>query len=201
MGLNTDDFEYLGSEKKEEIIKEKPIIKEGQKKIEEEKQKEEVANTEKEKQESSIFVVKVNAGKETKSFELISERVRSKNLGVYSLVRPHGLKGYIIIEARNKENAEEACFNLPYVKGILPKSLSFEEIKNMVEPKTSEISIEKNDIVEIISETFKNEQAKVLRVDKIKGEIVVSLLNAVIPLPVTIKIDNVRVIRREEEKS
>ena len=201
MGLNTDDFEYLGSEKKEEIIKEKPIIKKGQKKIEEEKQKEEVANTEKEKQESSIFVVKVNAGKETKSFELISERVRSKNLGVYSLVRPHGLKGYIIIEARNKENAEEACFNLPYVKGILPKSLSFEEIKNMVEPKTSEISIEKNDIVEIISETFKNEQAKVLRVDKIKGEIVVSLLNAVIPLPVTIKIDNVRVIRREEEKS
>ncbi|MDP1729051.1 MAG: hypothetical protein Q8L27_02505, partial [archaeon] len=37
------------------------------------------------------------------------------------------------------------------------------------------------------------------RVDKQKGEVVVSLLNAVVPIPVTVKIDNVRVIRREDE--
>jgi transcriptional antiterminator NusG len=68
----------------------------------------------------------------------------------------------------------------------------------MVEPKASEIKIEKSDIVEIISEPFKNEKAKVVRVDKASGEAVVSLLGAAVPIPVTVKLDNLRVIRREE---
>jgi transcriptional antiterminator NusG len=69
----------------------------------------------------------------------------------------------------------------------------------MLTPNIEEIKIDKGDIVEIIGEPFKKEKAKVTRVDKQKGEIVVSLLNAVVPIPVTVKIDNVRVIRREED--
>jgi transcription termination/antitermination protein NusG len=68
----------------------------------------------------------------------------------------------------------------------------------MLEPVAADIKIEKNDIVEIISEPFKNEKAKVIRVDKAKGECVVSLLGAAVPIPVTVKLDNLRVIRREE---
>ena len=60
--------------------------------------------------------------------------------------------------------------------------------------------IGKGDVVEIISEPFKKEKAKVIRVDKSKGEVVVSLLGAVVPIPVTVKLDNVRVIRREKEE-
>ena len=74
-----------------------------------------------------------------------------------------------------------------------------EEIKNMVEPTAESFSIKEGDIVEIISEHFKKEKAKVTRIDKQKEEVVVSLLGAVVPLPVTLKIDNVRVIRREED--
>lgn len=200
MGLNFEDFEYLGEEKEkleEASIKEAAEEKKTAK-IEEIKKEE--PSPEEQKKESLIFVVKVSAGKEKKSFEMISDKVKSKNLEVYSLVRPHGLRGYLIIEAKDKENAEEACYNLPYTKEILPKDLSYDEIRNMVEPAIQEINIEKNDIVEIIAEPFKKEQAKVVRVDKLKGELVVSLLNAVIPLPVSVKIDNVRVIRREEEE-
>jgi hypothetical protein len=35
-------------------------------------------------------------------------------------------------------------------------------------------------------------------VDKLKGDCVVSLLGAAVPIPVTVKLDNVRVIRRED---
>ncbi len=56
------------------------------------------------------------------------------------------------------------------------------------------------DIVEIIAEPFKKEKAKVLRIYKQKEDVIVSLLGAVVPLPVTIKLDNVRVIRRVEEE-
>ena len=147
-----------------------------------------------------IFVIKVTTNKEDKALDIIAEKVRKKELQVYSVARPHGLRGYIFLEAIDRESAEEAVFNLPYVKGIIGKTISYEEIKNMLEPKVSEMKIEKNDIVEIIGDAFKKEKAKVLRVDKQKGEVVVTLLGAAIPIPVTVKIDNVKVIRREEDQ-
>ena len=38
----------------------------------------------------------------------------------------------------------------------------------------------------------------VVRADKQKGEAVVSLLGAAVPIPVTVKLDNIRVIRRRK---
>ncbi len=132
---------------------------------------------------------------------MISERAIKKNLSILSLARPHGLKGYIILEASDRDSAEECAFNLPYVKGIVKKTVEYEEIKNMLEPKIEDYNIEVGDIVEMIGQTFKGEKAKVIRIDKTKGEIVVSLLGASVPIPVTVKIDNVKVIRREKEDS
>jgi len=147
-----------------------------------------------------IFVIKVTTNKEDRALELIEEKARKNELNVYSLARPHGLRGYIFLEADERETAEEAAYNLPYVKGIIGKTVIYDEIKNMLEPTVEEINIEKGDIVEIISEPFKKEKAKVTRIDKQKGEAVVSLLGAAVPIPVTVKLDNLRVIRREKEE-
>ena len=148
-----------------------------------------------------IFIIKVTTNKEEKALEMIADRAEKKNLNVFSVSRPHGLRGYLLVEAEDRESAEEAVFNLPYVKGIIGKTITYEEVKNMVEPSATTISIKEGDIVEIISEPFKKEKAKVIRIDKQKEEVVVSLLGAVVPLPVTIKLDNVKVIRRDEEQN
>ncbi len=145
-----------------------------------------------------IFIIKVTTNKEERAVDMIANRVEKKEINVFSVSRPHGLRGYILLEAEDRDSAEEGVFNLPYVKGIIGKTIGYEEIKNMIEPSVTSISIKDGDIVEIISEPFKKEKAKVLRIDKQKEEVVVSLLGAVVPLPVTIKMDNVRVIRREE---
>lgn len=147
-----------------------------------------------------IFIIKVTTNKEEKALEMIADRVKKKRINIFSVLKPHGLRGYILVEAEDRESAEEAVFNLPYVKGIIGKTISYKEIKNMVEPSIEDISIKEGDIVEIIGATLKGEKAKVLRVDKKKEEIVVALLGAVVQLPVTIKIDNVKVIRREGEE-
>jgi len=147
-----------------------------------------------------IFIIKVTTNKEERAMELVSERAEKKALDVFSVIRPHGLRGYIILEAVDRESAEEAVFNLPYIKGIIGKTLAYDEIKVMLEPKAEDLRIEIGDIVEIIGQTFKGEKAKVTRVDKTKGEVVVSLLGASVPIPVTIKIDNVKVIRREDKE-
>ena len=145
-----------------------------------------------------IFIIKVTTNKEEKAVDMIVERVEKKGLNTYAVLRPHGLRGYILLESEDRESAEESVFNLPYVKGIIGKTIGYEEIKNMVETSAENVSIKENDIVEMIGHTLKGEKAKVLRIDKQKGEVVVSLLGAVVPMPVTLKIDDVRVIRRDE---
>tara|TARA_Y100000034_G_scaffold90756_1_gene109364 strand:+ start:245 stop:706 length:462 start_codon:yes stop_codon:yes gene_type:complete len=145
-----------------------------------------------------IFIIKVTTNKEEKAVDMITERIEKKDLNVFSVARPHGLRGYILLEAEDRESAEESVFNLPYIKGIIGKTITYEEIKNMVEPTITSISIKDGDIVEMIGQTFKGEKAKVLRIDKQKEEVVVSLLGAVVQFPVIVKLDNVKVIRREE---
>ena len=145
-----------------------------------------------------IFIIKVTTNKEERAVDMIAERAQKKQLNVYAVSRPHGLRGYVLLEAEDRESAEESAFNLPYVKGIIGKTISYKEIENMIKPSVESVSIKEGDIVEIISEPFKKEKAKVLRIDKQKEEIEASLLGAVVPLPVTLKIDNVKGIRREE---
>jgi len=148
-----------------------------------------------------IFIIKVTTNKEEKAVDMISDRAIKKGINVFSVSRPHGLRGYILLEAEDRESAEEAVFNLPYVKGIIGKTISYEEIKNMIESSSKSVVIKEGDIVEIIGSTLKGEKAKVLRIDKQKEEIVVSLFGSVVQLPVTLKLDNIKVIRREEEEN
>ena len=211
-----DEFDYLDDESLEAETVDAPMIKGAsdadEEKAGEAKEKEaaeELVREEKEKKErdsakpvreydSVIYVVKVTTNNEDKALGMIADKVNKKKIGIYAIARPHGLRGYVFLESPDREHAEEAVYNLPYVKGILPQQITYDEIRQMLEPKASEIKIEKNDIVEIISEPFKNEKAKVVRVDKTVGEAVVSLLGAAVPIPVTVKLDNLRVIRRED---
>lgn len=176
-------------ETKEEITAE-PVKTEKEIKEEKEKPKQEF--------ESSIYIVKVTTNKEDKALEMVADKVKKKQIEIYAIARPHGLRGYIFMESPDRKQAEDAVFNLPYVKGIIGETVSYDEVKQMLEPVAADIKIEKNDIIEIISEPFKNEKAKVIRVDKPKNECIVSLLGAAVPIPVTVKLDNIRVIRREE---
>ncbi len=147
-----------------------------------------------------LFIIKVTTNKEDRAIEMMTARIVKNSLNVYSLVKPNGLKGYVILEAEDRESAEDAAFNLPYVKGIIGKTVQYAEIQQMIEPKVEEMNIEIGDIVEMIGQIYKGEKAKVTRIDKTKGEVVVSLLGAAVPIPITVKLDSVKVIRREEEQ-
>lgn len=210
IGLN-DEFDYLDDKEFESKVVDAPMIK-GSKEsvVEEEKVQEEIKEKpieiqeeklkKEDKYDSVIYVVKVTTNNEEKALSMIVDKVIKKDIGIYSIARPHGLRGYILLESPDREHAEEAVYNLPYVKGILSNQISYDEVKQMLEPVASEIKIERNDIVEMISEPFKGEKAKVVRVDKQNGEAIVLLLGAAVPIPVTVKLDNIRVIRREEEE-
>ena len=148
-----------------------------------------------------IYALRTTSNREDQVMDFLSTNIAKKNIAVYSVIRPHGMRGYIFIEAETKEAAEEAYYKVPYARGILPQPIEYKEIEHMLEQVKVQANIQKNDIVEIISGPFKREQAKVTRIDLVKEEVVVELLEAAVPIPITVKLDSVKAIRREEEGS
>ena len=146
---------------------------------------------------SPIFALRTTANREDQVLDFVSSNAAKKKLGVYSLIRPHGMRGYIFVEAKARTDAEQAAFNIPYARGILPKNISYQEIEHMLEQVKREVNIRKNDICEIISGPFKREKAKITRIDKAKEEVVVELLESAVPIPITVKMDSIKVIRRD----
>jgi len=145
-----------------------------------------------------IYALRVTANREDQVMDFVSSNAKRKKLEVYSVTRPHGMRGYIFLEAASRTDAEQAAFNVPYARGILPKPVNLREIEHMLETVKVEMNIKKNDIVEIISGPFKRENAKVTRIDKQKEDVVVELLEAAVPIPITLRMDSVKVIRREK---
>jgi len=172
---------------------------------EEEKAKEESNADSKESEEKAgisthIYAIRVTANREDQVMSFVSSNVVRKKMNVYSVIRPHGMRGYIFIEAASRSDAEQAAYGVPYSRGILPNEIGYHEIEHMLEQAKKDVNIKKNDIAEIISGPFKREKCKISRVDKAKEEVVVELLEAAVPIPITLKIDAVKVIRRDSDE-
>ena len=151
------------------------------------------------REDETIFVLRTTANREDQVMDFVSSNAVKKKLDVYSVIKAHGMRGYIFLEAATMADAEQAALNIPYARGILPHAVKYSEIEHMLEQVKHEMNIQKSDIVEIISGPFKRENAKVTRIDKAKEEVVVELLEAAVPIPITVKMDAVKVIRREIE--
>ena len=153
------------------------------------------------REDETVFALRTTANREDQVMDFVTSNAVKKKLEVYSVVRAHGMRGYIFIEAATKTDAEQAAFNIPYARGILAAPVKYSEIEHMLEQVKHDVNIQKSDIVEIISGPFKRENAKVTRIDKAKEEVVVELLEAAVPIPITVKMDAVKVIRRDSDTS
>ncbi|MBU0469850.1 MAG: transcription elongation factor Spt5 [Nanoarchaeota archaeon] len=147
---------------------------------------------------TKIFGLRTAANREDQVVDYLISKLQKNPKGILTVIRPHGMRGYIFIEAESKTDAEVTLQGVPYARGLLPQEIPYPEIEHMLEQVKVEMNVKKSDIVEIISGPFKRENAKVIRINKQKEEIVVELLEAAVPIPITVKMDAVKVIRRED---
>lgn len=144
-----------------------------------------------------IFVVRTTAGREESVAERIRLRAKREGLEIYSILCPKEVKGYIFVEAASYDEVRRALYRLRHSKGIVGQ-VSLDEVKHFIIPPPEPIKINIGDLVEIISGPFAGEKARVTKVNKAKEEVVVELLETVVPIPITLKIDSVRIIKRKE---
>lgn len=147
-----------------------------------------------------IYTVRTTSGREHIVIDMIYNRVRAEKLGVKSITHPGELKGYIFIEGPEGE-VRKALHGVMHIKGLIEKPVALEEIQHFFETKKAKVVVNERDIVEIIGGPFRGEKGKIRRIDSIKDEVTVELLEASIPIPVTISIELVRLIKREKPET
>ncbi len=146
-----------------------------------------------------IFAIRTTAGRESQVMEKIAGRAKQEHLRIYSILHPRGIKGYIFVEAQEREDINKAIFKVRNVKGVVGE-VNLAEIEKFLEPGAEVVKINTGDIVEIIAGPFRGERGRVKRVIKQKDEVIVELLEAAVPIPVTLKLDAIKIVERKEDE-
>ncbi len=150
---------------------------------------------------SAIFAVKTTANQERSVANLIAMVTRKENYDIRSVLVPEELKGYVLVESPMMEIVEQAIQNIPHAKAVVRGASSIAEVQHFLAPKPTVTGISEGDIVELTAGPFKGEKARVKRIDEAKEEITVELSEAMVPIPVTVRGDIVRVLSKEERGS
>ena len=145
-----------------------------------------------------LFAYRVTAGQESIVADLLSEKAKKNNVPVNAIIVSPRLKGYLMVESPDEVEAKKLVAGVPHVKGVLQKSIDISEIKELLESKPVEVTLERGQLIEITSGPFKGEKAKIVRIDQDKEEVTVELVEVAVPIPVTIKLDTIRVLPQSQ---
>ena len=126
---------------------------------------------------------------------------------IYAILSPATLRGYVFVEGMNTDRMREKTKDIKKARSfVLDKALgqdvvaetTITDIDHYLTPLSTVVGIVEGDLVELVNGPFKGEKARVQQIDQAKEEITVELIEAMVPIPVTVKGDSVRVIEKEK---
>ncbi len=149
-------------------------------------------------EESEYYVLRTVPSKESKYLDNIQKVLSKKEgHGVRAVFSPETVKGYVFAEAIKLSSLVDVLRGVPNNKGVIQKPISFAEVSKYLEKEGEKVTVHERDIVEVIAGPFKGDKAKVVRIVAGKDEIVIEPINAPVPIPITLTIDDVRVLKEE----
>jgi len=149
--------------------------------------------------EEPVFVVKTTANQERSVANILAQLAQKDHYDIRAILVPDELRGYILVESGDRDELAQAVQMVQHARSLVQGESSIEEVEHFLTPKPTVTGISVDSIVELISGPFKGEKARVKRVDEAHEEITVELFEAMVPIPVTIRGDHVRVLKREGE--
>ncbi len=140
-----------------------------------------------------IFTVRTTVGREKTAIDSINVKVGGVSKAIKAIMSPAELKGYIFVEGDDVDNIAEVLRDVPHVRGVIRKEVNIDQLESFFEDKVEEINIKEGDTVEVIGGPFKKEKAKVTRINEQKREAKVELVDATVPIPITIKLELLKI--------
>ena len=142
-----------------------------------------------------IYAVKTTASQERTVADMIVNREQPD---IHAVLAPDSLTSYVMVEADDHAIIERVLDEIPHARSIVPGQSSMSEVEHFLSPKPDVEGIAEGDIVELIAGPFKGEKAQVQRIDEGKDQVTVELYEATVPIPVTVRGDQIRVLDSEE---
>lgn len=144
-----------------------------------------------------IYALKTTINQEKTVVGMVEHKAKKAKIGVVSVLSPGELRGYVLIEAMDREALEKLIKGVPHARGLVDGETALAEVEHFLTPKPTTTGIAEGDIVELVQGPFKGEKARVQRIDEGKEEITVELFEAMVPIPVTVRGDHVRVLQKK----
>ncbi len=145
-----------------------------------------------------VIAVKTQIGQEKNVADYLSSLAKNKKLGIFSILSPKPVRGYLFMEVMSPHVIEDAISGIRKAKGVVQGETDIKEIEHFLAPKLAVEGIAEGDIVELSAGPFKGEKARVTQIDESNDEITVELFEATVPIPVTVRGDHVRVLEKEK---
>jgi len=142
-----------------------------------------------------IFAVKTTASQERTVADMIMNREEAE---IHAALAPDSLTSYVMVEADDSAVFERISDEIPHMRGVVPGESGIGEVEHFLSPKPDVEGIAEGDIVELVAGPFKGEKAQVQRIDEGKDQVTVELYEATVPIPVTVRGDQIRVLDSEE---
>jgi transcriptional antiterminator NusG len=146
-------------------------------------------------------VVKVTSGQERVIANILQNKATRFADTIYSVIVVEGMRGYLILEAEDEVAARSFVTKEKNIHGILPKPLSEDEVNRLITVKSMAPEVSKDDIVEFTAGPFKGYKAKVIKIDDLKGDVTVELMDVVVPIPITTKLNTARVVEKAHKET
>jgi transcriptional antiterminator NusG len=169
-----------------------------------------------------ILVLKTQVGQERRVVEMLGNKARRFGIPILSILSPAEMRGFVFIETSDPLSVEKGIRGISYARSLVargeevrdtdgnflrdrrgkvvtrrvPVDTPFGEIAHFLTPVSAVAKIAEGDIVELVSGPFRGEKAKVTRVDDTKEEITVELIESMVPIPITVKGEHVRVLEK-----
>jgi transcriptional antiterminator NusG len=150
-------------------------------------------------EESKIYSIKTQVGKEQNTADLINSRAVKSKLDIPSILVTPELRGYIFVEGFDEERLKNTIKTISYARNMLEGDIPIEQIEHFLTPTSAVAKITEGDTVEMVAGPFRGEKAKITHIDYTKEEITVELLDSMVPIPITVRGEQVRIIKRKEE--
>ena len=145
----------------------------------------------------SIMVLKTQIDQEKSVVDSLYAKANLGEKDIYAILSPANLRGYLFVEGMNTDRMRERTRDIKKARSFVKGETSLLEIDHYLTPLSTVVGIVEGDLVELINGPFRGEKARVQQIDQSKEEITVELIEAMVPIPVTVKGDSVRVIEKE----
>jgi len=149
----------------------------------------------------AVLAIKTSRGYEREVADTLLARAEEKPDVVFALLVPSSLRGYVFAEGMSFEGVRDMLKGIRKARGLVEGETTLKEVEPLLVPKVTVEGFVEGAIVELISGPFKGEKARVRKIDQAKEEITVELIEAVVPIPVTVRGDHVRMLEKGGGKS